>query len=160
MRCFSHQEKDAVAVCRACGKGLCAECGADTGLGLACRGRCEQIARDYNELVERSIQMHKQSVGAVSVIQSSRESSAQRNDRFTTTVTGHIQWTRRFRSSMAIFHFVVGVVFVVWGAFDREKLTLALVLGFCFIAYGVFGFIQARGSTAQPQPQPKGTQTA
>jgi hypothetical protein len=160
MRCFTHHDKDAVAICRACGKGLCPECGADLGRGLACRGHCEQEARDYAELVDRSIQIHKRGVGAVSVIQSSREQPAKSDDRLTTTVTGHIQWTRRFRSSVAAFHLIVGMILGAWGLSDIEHFALPLVLGVCFTVYGVFSFMQARGTALTQTGTTKETHTA
>ena len=56
MRCFYHQDKDAVGSCESCGKGLCAECAADLGKGLACRGRCEADAEALIELIDNNIQ--------------------------------------------------------------------------------------------------------
>jgi hypothetical protein len=41
MRCFTHREIEAVAVCRGCGRGTCSECLTDVGGVIACRGRCE-----------------------------------------------------------------------------------------------------------------------
>ena len=57
MRCFYHQEKEAVGTCRSCGKGLCPECAADLTKGLACRGRCEDDVRAVIELVDRNIKL-------------------------------------------------------------------------------------------------------
>ncbi|MEI9865181.1 MAG: hypothetical protein WDN00_11660 [Limisphaerales bacterium] len=41
MRCFYHQEKESVGICKSCGKGVCQECAVDLKRGLACRGHCE-----------------------------------------------------------------------------------------------------------------------
>ena len=160
MHCFIHQDKEAVAICRACSKGLCSECGVDTGRGLGCRGRCEQEVRDYVELIDRSIQIHKQGVGSVSVLQSGREQLLKRESGLTTTVARHIQWTRRFRLSVAAFHCVVGLILAGWGVSDIEKFLFPLVLGICFLAYGVFSFMQARRASEPPQKQKGETQTA
>ncbi len=46
MKCHRHREHDAVGVCAACGKGLCADtCAHDGALGLHCDTRCEQRLR-------------------------------------------------------------------------------------------------------------------
>lgn len=42
MRCFNHPEREAVGSCKACCKGLCPDCVADRGHGLACRGIHEE----------------------------------------------------------------------------------------------------------------------
>ncbi len=41
MKCFYHPQLDAVAICKNCHKGLCADCAADLGNGVACKGHCE-----------------------------------------------------------------------------------------------------------------------
>ena len=41
MKCHRHRERDAVGVCAACGKGLCAEdCAQDGDFGLHCDAAC------------------------------------------------------------------------------------------------------------------------
>src|SRR6266550_889584 len=45
MKCFTHQDRDAVGICRACSKGLCPECATDLGLAIACRGKHEEQAK-------------------------------------------------------------------------------------------------------------------
>ncbi|HEY1190465.1 MAG TPA: hypothetical protein VGE74_22725 [Gemmata sp.] len=37
MQCFAHRGSAAVGLCKSCGKGVCADCASDTGVGLACR---------------------------------------------------------------------------------------------------------------------------
>ena len=54
MNCFEHRDRPAVGICKNCQKGLCADCAADIGDGLACKDRCEQAVRDINEIVNRS----------------------------------------------------------------------------------------------------------
>ena len=58
MKCFYHHEQDTVAVCKSCQRGLCPDCAADVGNGVACRGRCvgsvhgmEISSRDLRALV-------------------------------------------------------------------------------------------------------------
>ncbi|NOT89014.1 MAG: hypothetical protein HOP03_12640 [Lysobacter sp.] len=46
MKCHRHREQDAVGVCTACGKGLCADtCAHDGALGLHCDAACERRLR-------------------------------------------------------------------------------------------------------------------
>jgi hypothetical protein len=41
MKCFTHQEVDAIGSCRNCGKGLCSACAKDLQFALSCHGSCE-----------------------------------------------------------------------------------------------------------------------
>lgn len=46
MKCHRHHERDAVGICAACGKGLCAEpCTHDGDLGLHCDAACARRLR-------------------------------------------------------------------------------------------------------------------
>jgi hypothetical protein len=54
MRCFNHENDDAVGSCKHCGKGLCRACLTDLGHGLACRGVHEQAVENINTLIVRN----------------------------------------------------------------------------------------------------------
>lgn len=54
MNCFAHQAAPAVGICRACGKGVCAACAADTGAGLACPGACEDRVLMLGRMVDNN----------------------------------------------------------------------------------------------------------
>jgi hypothetical protein len=46
MKCFVHDQADAVAVCKHCGKALCRACAVDRPPGgVSCRGSCEEQTR-------------------------------------------------------------------------------------------------------------------
>jgi hypothetical protein len=45
VRCYYHQDHEAVGACKSCGKGLCPLCLVDLGKGMACKGRCEANVR-------------------------------------------------------------------------------------------------------------------
>src|SRR5436305_10275861 len=45
MKCYYHNERDAVGICRACSRGLCPDCISDLGLAIACRGKHEAQAK-------------------------------------------------------------------------------------------------------------------
>ena len=119
MRCFYHQDKEAVGSCKSCGKGLCPDCAADVGKGLACRGRCEEDVRAVVALIDRNIKLSPQTARI-------------------------LESGRKIRSSAATFNLVTGVIFVAWGITDTERFSFIIVLGVCFLAYGVFGLFQAR----------------
>jgi hypothetical protein len=53
MKCYTHRDIEAVAVCRSCGRALCRECVTEVGLSCSCKGRCESVVAAMNELVER-----------------------------------------------------------------------------------------------------------
>jgi hypothetical protein len=57
MKCFYHRAVDAVGTCKSCNKGVCGDCAADVGRGLACAGQCEDDVRRLNHLVERNMRM-------------------------------------------------------------------------------------------------------
>lgn len=50
MKCYNHPEKDAVAVCKACGKAVCQTCGIETRNGFACQQSCVDNLAGTNEL--------------------------------------------------------------------------------------------------------------
>jgi hypothetical protein len=55
MKCFYHLQTDAVAICKNCSKGLCMECVADVGNGVACKGKCESEVQAVNQMIQRGI---------------------------------------------------------------------------------------------------------
>jgi|SRR5580658_1582405 hypothetical protein len=54
MRCFNHRDREAVGSCKACSKGLCAECAVDLGHGLSCRGEHEATVESYRTMLNRN----------------------------------------------------------------------------------------------------------
>jgi hypothetical protein len=54
MRCYYHpNEREAVALCTNCSRGLCSECATPIENGTACANRCEAEARAIKEVIER-----------------------------------------------------------------------------------------------------------
>lgn len=124
MRCFYHQDKDAVGTCKSCGKGLCAECAVDLGKGLACRGRCEADARAVISLIDRNIQLQP-------------------------TTTRLIQASGSARVAGSLFFLVTGLAFLVFGLTSEREMSFVSILGGCFLAYGLFVFLWSRRVAAQ-----------
>ena len=54
MHCYSHPDRQALGTCKACCKGLCAECAVDLGFGLSCRGSHEQRVAEVDALITRN----------------------------------------------------------------------------------------------------------
>jgi hypothetical protein len=53
MRCFTHSDVDAVAICKACGRALCHSCIAAVGRSCACKERCEGDVSAQADVLER-----------------------------------------------------------------------------------------------------------
>jgi len=53
MKCFYHPDRDAVALCKSCNRGLCRDCGVEVPPGLACRARCEADVAALNLAIQR-----------------------------------------------------------------------------------------------------------
>jgi hypothetical protein len=61
MRCFNHQDKEAIGVCKSCARGLCPSCAAEVEKAIACRGRCEVDVSTLLSLNRNSLQFAKTS---------------------------------------------------------------------------------------------------
>ena len=55
MKCFVHHDRDAIGICKSCGRGLCADCCSIVSRGLACKDACEDDVRRLNGLIEQNI---------------------------------------------------------------------------------------------------------
>ena len=55
MVCFYHPERPAVGLCKACQRGLCAECAAQVGESLACRGRHEAQVTAMETMLQKNL---------------------------------------------------------------------------------------------------------
>lgn len=54
MKCFYHPDRDAVAMCKSCNRGLCPTCSADVPPGVACQGKCEADVAALNLIIQRN----------------------------------------------------------------------------------------------------------
>ena len=120
MKCFFHQDRDAVGICKSCGRGICSECAFDLGKGIACRGRCEQDARDVIQLVERGVQTNPK---MISIVRKAR-------------TTGLL--------SAGLF-ILLGIVFLVLGfasASAGRPVLFEIAIGSLFFLYGIISLIR------------------
>ena len=58
MLCFNHPDRQAIGVCRACQRGICKECTADLGHGLACKGKHEADVENLEHIVRQSTRIY------------------------------------------------------------------------------------------------------
>lgn len=65
MKCFNHNEIDAIGQCKHCYKGLCKECAVDLGHGLACKGEHEEEVNNINDLISNSAKSYSASPKSV-----------------------------------------------------------------------------------------------
>ena len=99
MRCFYHEDREAVGSCKSCLKGLCRDCAVDLTKGLACREHFEADAQALIQLIDRNIQLSASS-------------------------TNLIKSSRGVRFSTAVFQFVTGAVFIACGLTDLYHVRL------------------------------------
>ena len=59
MRCYNHHDKDAVGVCKACGRALCPACAVEVEKAVACRDRCESDVSTMLALNRNALQFAK-----------------------------------------------------------------------------------------------------
>jgi hypothetical protein len=115
MRCFYHGDVEAVAVCKACGHGICHDCCAEVGNGGACRNRCEGDVAALNKIIERNRTVY------------SKASALHRRNGWLFIVAG----------------LAFGLVIFYLGS-DEPPNPLLLVLTAFFLVAGVFSLINAR----------------
>jgi hypothetical protein len=126
MKCFYHQERDAVAVCKNCNKGVCAECASDLGHGIACKGRCESKVQELNELIECNKVLSKQSQEMIA-----KNKTLCRKSGYT-LVGG------------AAISALVGAVFIWFGWYYNEN-PFIITLGGIFLLAAVLEYIGGKG---------------
>ena len=113
MKCFNHEERDAIGTCKSCGKGICRECAVDMVKGLACRDRCEKAVSDLIALIDQNI--HFSPVGK--------------------SVMGNVRQNTYVQAS---FLLTAGVVFFLTGLATDRLAELPGLLGIVFLLYGSY----------------------
>ena len=58
MHCFNHPAASAVGLCKCCSKGLCPDCAADLGHGLACKDKHEPQVEALNMIIEKNTKLY------------------------------------------------------------------------------------------------------
>jgi len=65
VKCYNHQETDAIGQCKHCYKGLCTDCLADLGSGLACKNAHEEEVELLNSLIENNKKAYSQTTKSI-----------------------------------------------------------------------------------------------
>ena len=113
MKCFNHQDRDAVGTCKSCGKGICRDCAVDMTKGLACRDKCEKDVASLIALIDQNIQLSP--VGQNVMINLRKNTYVQ-----------------------ASFLLTAGLVFLLTGFAADRIFEMPGLLGIAFIAYGTY----------------------
>ena len=116
MKCFYHNDKDAVGICKSCEKGLCIDCAIDLGKGLACKNHCEE---DVNKIIDYS----------------------QENIKFASRTSKIIQSTKTGVYLISSFYIVLGIAFIIWDLLSTG-LQFGSIIGGLFILYGIINLIR------------------
>ncbi len=114
MKCYTHRQVDAVAVCKSCGRALCPECVTEVDKGCACKNRCEEDVSVLNDLVVRGSKAYTKASSVYSK-------------------------SGIFLLFMGIAFFVFGLPMAL-----KNGSIFFLALGIGFIAYGISQLITAR----------------
>src|SRR5947207_1523968 len=111
MRCFYHPDKEAVALCVSCVKGICVDCAAVVQHAQACRSRCEERARLIFEVWDHNIQaMAKLSRPKVEVVSPDTEiqPNVYSTAHLAAQLTRHVHNTHQFQRVSGRFYLLIG----------------------------------------------------
>jgi hypothetical protein len=70
MKCFYHENSEAVGLCKYCSRGICRDCAAERPGGVACKGSHEEKVDLISSLIERNVRLSTRgsSVSLIAVI--------------------------------------------------------------------------------------------
>ncbi|MBL8792799.1 MAG: hypothetical protein JNM56_02740 [Planctomycetia bacterium] len=129
MNCFRHQDRSALGVCGACGKGLCQDCFAD-GKILACKGYCEDDARDVVMLREAQV-------------------------RLVATSLAWLRFNRFLLYALAVFLLGMGAFTGCLSLLDFQRAWSLFVLGGVLAAFGLVLLLRTRQIPSSGVRQPE-----
>jgi hypothetical protein len=139
MKCFYHRDREAVGLCKSCGKGLCGDCQTDLGQGLACKDRCEDRVRSLIALIDHNV----------------RVAPAAR------TI---MRLNRRTWVLVGLFALITGIFITILSASD-ERIRLVVPLGLLVSLFGVVLLVlvwklpRVPDATEASRPRQRGDQT-
>ncbi len=118
MRCYQHQDHEAVGICKACQKAVCQTYARDTGRGLACSDECVNEVSATNQIIDRSKQIY--SIGTKT----------------------------RLPATGILFYLFFALVFSGFGLFPltehRNIEWFPLTMGIGFFLFGIIGYVRTR----------------
>ena len=134
MRCYYHHDRDAVGLCKSCGKGLCEDCQTDLGQGLACKNRCEESVRGLIALVQHNV-------------------------RAVPSAMGSLQWNRWVWVGIGLFIITPGSIFTVLGVLDN-RVRILIFLGPMLCVFGMLALVVAWRLPGYPKSEDLAEQSA
>ena len=118
MKCYQHEENEAIGTCKHCCKAVCWSCVSDTGSGLACSADCENEVKILREMMEKSSVIYR--VGSKSKIP----------------------------PSGVILIISMGVLFLGFGIYESlNSLQIdyfSITMGVVYLLIGIFAYFQTR----------------
>jgi hypothetical protein len=121
LHCYQHRDAEALAICRTCGRGVCAACSHEGPEGITCSGDCQTLAKAVHEMNLRALRIY--GIG-------------EKPRRITVPI---VAWL------------LPGLVFMGFGAISSWRAgtidttdAFGLTLGAVFVAAGVWMHLQAR----------------
>src|SRR5437773_6772235 len=66
MRCFYHDNTEAVAICKSCNRGVCRDCAVEFKNGVAGKNRCEAEVEAVNHIIDRNKTSYEKTSSAYS----------------------------------------------------------------------------------------------
>ena len=150
MRCFYHTEREAVAVCRMCARGLCAECGQPIGRALACRGECAEWGRDYEGLMDEAVRNYRRRTQQQKELDEKKKQSAETPAKSGELIVRNPGPTMRERAETfhmtKVFQLLIGLALVIWGVIHLDDSLFILIVGLVSIGSGLYfiGFNRGR----------------
>jgi len=118
MKCYRHNDTDAVGSCKTCNKGLCHECAFDTSNGLACKDTCIDEVCALNETIERSKKIYGIGTKPSAI------------------------------PAGALVYFMFALLFGGWGVYSTVKRgewdTFPIVMGIGMLVIGVVTYIRSK----------------
>ena len=58
MNCFQHQSSPAVACCKSCSKGVCAQCALESVAGISCSAACQDFALKIDQMNRSALKIY------------------------------------------------------------------------------------------------------
>ncbi len=116
MKCFYHNDKDAIGICKSCEKGLCKDCAVDLGKGLACKNQCEEEVENLISYTKRNIQDTSKTEKII---------DAGKTGMFLTS----------------LFNMILGIAFIIWGLVSNG-ISFISIIGGLFVVYGIITLIR------------------
>jgi hypothetical protein len=96
MKCYNHQNVDAVGVCKNCRKGICHDCLTDVGNGIACTATCIREVTEINRTLKK-----RRNSGKLGY--------------FFLIIMGFLLFSKSYARGWLDLLFVMSIVLIVWG---------------------------------------------